>query len=241
MNQFQIFELQIKNLVSELIKQKNVSLTIKTNEINIEPPRNPNHGDLSTNAAMVLAKLVGETPKELAISISNELLLLDDVEKVGIAGPGFINITLVKSFWHKSLLEIIKSGLDYGVSALGKNRKINIEYVSANPTGPLHVAHARGAVTGDVLANLLKKVGYNVTKEYYVNDGGGQIDALARSVYLRYKEALGEDIGDIVEGLYPGKYLIEIGEYFVQRDGNKWLEIAANSSRWHPMSAGINR
>jgi arginyl-tRNA synthetase len=176
----------------------------------VEPPRDPSHGDMATNAAMVLAKDAGKKPRELAESIAKKLHADPTVEKVDVAGPGFINLTLKTSVWGEELQLALALGRDYGRSDMGKGEKVNVEYVSANPTGPLHVGHGRGAVFGDALANLLAYAGYDVTREYYINDAGAQVDVLARSAFLRYREALGEAI-TIPDGLYPGDYLRECG------------------------------
>jgi arginyl-tRNA synthetase len=169
----------------------------------VEPPRDPAHGDLATNAAMVLAKRAGTNPRALAGLIVPRLAALSDVAGAEIAGPGFINIRLIPDVWQEELRTILSAGADYGRSQLGAGQRVNVEYVSANPTGPMHMGHCRGAVVGDALASLLEHAGFDVTREYYVNDAGGQVDTLARSVHLRYREALGHDIGDIPEGLYP--------------------------------------
>ncbi|HEX6376822.1 MAG TPA: arginine--tRNA ligase [Allosphingosinicella sp.] len=197
----------------------------------VEPPRDPSHGDLATNAAMVLAKPAGTNPRGLAQLIAPKLAALDEVESADVAGPGFINIRLAPSVWHEELRTILAQGDDYGRSRLGEGVRVNVEYVSANPTGPMHMGHCRGAVVGDALASLLEYAGFAVTREYYVNDAGGQVDVLARSVHLRYREALGEDVGEIPEGLYPGDYLkpvgkrlaAEYGERFVNAPESEWL------------------
>jgi len=177
----------------------------------VEPPRDPSHGDMATNAAMALAKDAGQKPRDLAEKIAARLRADDLVAKVDVAGPGFINLALKPHVWCEELRVVLGAGKDYGRSDAGMGEKINVEYVSANPTGPMHIGHCRGAVFGDALANLLAFAGYAVTREYYINDAGAQVDVLARSVYLRYREALGEDIGPIPEGLYPGDYLREVG------------------------------
>jgi arginyl-tRNA synthetase len=179
---------------------------------------------------MVLAKPADMNPRDVAAKIAEKMKSLDAVESVDIAGPGFINFNLSNLFWHAQMSGILDQGIQYGDSKLGLGTKINVEFVSANPTGPLHVAHARGAVTGDALSLLLRKVGYNVTTEYYINDAGSQVDTLARSTYLRYLEALGEDIGTIPDGLYPGDYLISVGKALAQRDGEKWKFV--DESEW---------
>ena len=185
----------------------------------VEPPRDASHGDMATNAAMVLAKDAGKKPRELADAIAAKLRADPIVTKVEIAGPGFINLTLKTGAWTESLRQAIRAGSDYGCSTVGKGEKTNVEYVSANPTGPMHVGHCRGAVFGDALANLLAFTGFAVTREYYINDAGAQVDVLARSAYLRYREALGEAIGDIPEGLYPGDYLKPVGEALAKEHG----------------------
>ena len=184
----------------------------------VEPPRDPTHGDMATNAAMVLAKGAGKKPRELAESIAAKLRSDGKVASVDIAGPGFINLTLKPNVWSEELRLVLEAGRDYGRSDMGKGDKVNVEYVSANPTGPMHVGHGRGAVFGDALANLLAFTGYKVTREYYINDAGAQVDVLARSAYLRYREALGEHI-TIPEGLYPGEYLKSVGKDLAQADG----------------------
>ncbi len=163
--------------------------------VTVEPPRDPTHGDIATNAAMVLAKDAGKKPRDLAEAIAERLRADGQVASVDVAGPGFINLTLKPSAWIAALRSAIELGADYGRSDVGAGVAVNVEYVSANPTGPMHVGHCRGAVFGDALANLLDFTGYKVTREYYVNDAGAQVDALARSAYLRYREALGENIG----------------------------------------------
>ncbi len=179
--------------------------------ITAEPPRDPAHGDIATNAAMVLAKAAAKKPRDIAEPLLARLKANPDVVDGAVAGPGFINLKITDSFWRERLRECLKQGIAYGDSQVGAGAKVNVEYVSANPTGPLHVAHARGAVVGDALANLLAKAGYAVTKEYYINDAGAQVDKLGQSTYLRYREALGDHIERIPEGLYPGEYLKETG------------------------------
>ena len=204
--------------------------------ITLEPPKDASHGDLATNAAMVLAKASGLPPRKLAERIAPLLASDPYVEKVEIAGPGFINLSLAPAFWPGVLRMVLELGDAYGRSAIGEGEAVNVEYVSANPTGPMHVGHCRGAVFGDALANLLAFAGYAVTREYYVNDAGAQVDALARSVYLRYREALGEDIGAIPEGLYPGDYLKPVGEELAGHHGKELL--AMQESEWLPIVRG---
>jgi arginyl-tRNA synthetase len=184
---------------------------IDQSRIVVEPPREASHGDMATNAAMVLAKDAGRKPRELAEAIAAKLAADPVVTKAEVAGPGFINLTLEPSAWMDALRVVLRTGVDYGRNAVGQGTAVNVEYVSANPTGPMHVGHCRGAVFGDALANLLAFTGFEVTREYYINDAGAQVDVLARSAFLRYREALGEDIGAIPEGLYPGDYLKPVG------------------------------
>ena len=201
--------------------------------IAVEPPREAAHGDVSTNAAMVLAKPAAKKPRELAEALARKLAEHEDMESVEVAGPGFINMRLKATFWPKLLRSILLAGPAYGVSKTGAGKKINVEFVSANPTGPLHVGHCRGAVFGDALANLLEATGAKVTREYYINDAGAQIETLARSAYLRYREALGEDIGEIPSGLYPGDYLRPVGEALRDEHGAELL--ALSDKDWLPI------
>ena len=196
----------------------------------VEPPRDAAHGDMATNAAMVLAKEAKAKPRELAEKIAAKLRNDDLIEKVDIAGPGFINLTLKPIAWSDALRTVLREGVAYGQGATGAAEKVNVEYVSANPTGPMHVGHCRGAVFGDALASLLAFAGHGVTKEYYINDAGAQVDVLARSAFLRYREALGENIGEIPEGLYPGDYLKPVGEALAAEYGDKLLN--APESAW---------
>jgi arginyl-tRNA synthetase len=192
--------------------------------VTVEPPRDPAHGDIATNAAMVLAKPAGVQPRALAARLADRLKRRAEVVAAEVAGPGFINLRIADGFWYERLAEMLRAGPAYGDSSVGAGRPVNVEYVSANPTGPMHVGHGRGAVFGDALAALLEKVGFAVTREYYINDAGAQVDALARSLHLRYREALGETIGAIPDGLYPGEYLKETARDMAARDGRKWLD-----------------
>ena len=196
---------------------------IERGAVAVEPPRDPSHGDLATNAAMVLAKRAGMNPRALAEAIAAKLGAVGEVASVEIAGPGFINLRLARGVWEEELGAILAAGGDYGRSNLGGGQMVNVEYVSANPTGPMHMGHCRGAVVGDALASLLEYAGYKVRREYYVNDAGGQVDVLARSAHLRYREALGEDIGEIPEGLYPGDYLKPVGERLAREHGDAFV------------------
>ncbi len=199
----------------------------------VEPPKDPTHGDMATNAAMVLARDAGKRPRELAEAIAAVLRNDDKIVKVDVAGPGFINLTLKAEVWGEELRAVLAAGGDYGRSQLGGREKVNVEYVSANPTGPMHVGHCRGAVFGDALANLLAFAGYDVTREYYINDAGAQVDVLARSAYLRYREALGEEIGDVPEGLYPGDYLKPVGAQLAADHGPKLTTMP--EAQWLPV------
>jgi arginyl-tRNA synthetase len=194
---------------------------IDLSRVVVEPPRDASHGDMATNAAMVLAKEAKLKPRDLAEAIAARLHGDDLIATVDVAGPGFINLTLKPSAWADALRTVLREGAAYGNSAVGADEKINVEYVSANPTGPMHVGHCRGAVFGDALASLLVAAGYDVTREYYINDAGAQVDVLARSAFLRYREALGEDIGEIPEGLYPGDYLKPVGQALAAEYGEK--------------------
>ncbi|MBL8650197.1 MAG: arginine--tRNA ligase [Sphingopyxis sp.] len=198
--------------------------------ISVEPPRDPSHGDVATNAAMVLSKPAGLNPRVLADLLVTELGALDDVTAASVAGPGFINLRLVDDSWRSELALIHSEAGDYGRSAMGQGRIVNVEYVSANPTGPMHVGHCRGAVVGDALAALLEFVGHGVIREYYVNDAGAQVDVLARSVHLRYREALGEDVGAVPDGLYPGDYLIPVAQKLATEYGDRF--VGAPESAW---------
>lgn len=225
MNIFADFTNRILNAVQSLDLKTKDGAAPDTARVAVEPPRDPSHGDLATNAAMVLAKAAGENPRALAERIAETLKADPDVAEATVAGPGFVNLRLGDGFWHARLVEILDQATDYGRSGMGGGRKVNVEYVSANPTGPMHVGHCRGAVVGDALANLLDFAGYDVTKEYYINDAGAQIDALARSVFLRYREALGEKIETIPEGLYPGDYLVPVGKALAGEYGHGLLEM----------------
>src|SRR3954447_8201474 len=199
----------------------------------VEPPRDASHGDMATNAAMVLAKEARAKPRDLAEQIATKLRADDLIEKVDVAGPGFINLTLKARVWADALRTVLRAGAAFGKSGVGKAEKVNVEYVSANPTGPMHVGHCRGAVFGDALASLLAFAGYDVAREYYINDAGAQVDVLARSAFLRYREALGEHIGEIPEGLYPGDYLKPVGQALVDLYGKGLLE--KTEAEWLPI------
>ena len=205
---------------------------IDLSRVVVEPPRDAAHGDMATNAAMVLAKEARAKPRDLAEQIAARLRADDLIASVDVAGPGFINLTLKASAWSDALRTVLREGASYGRSAMGAAEKVNVEYVSANPTGPMHVGHCRGAVFGDALASLLAFAGYDVTREYYINDAGAQVDVLARSAFLRYREALGENIGEIPEGLYPGDYLVPVGQALAAEYGDRLL--AMPEAEWLP-------
>ena len=188
----------------------------------VEPPRDPAHGDMATNAAMVLAKPAKKKPRDIAEALAAHLAQDDRITSAEVAGPGFLNLRLAPSVWQGVLGSVLADGTAYGKSELGQGKRVNVEYVSANPTGPLHVGHTRGAVFGDALASLLAYAGYDVTREYYINDGGGQVDVLARSVYLRYLEAHGQEVA-FEDGTYPGDYLIEVGQALKDKVGDAYV------------------
>ncbi|MCA1457981.1 arginine--tRNA ligase [Bradyrhizobium sp. BRP22] len=206
---------------------------IELSRVVVEPPREVSHGDMATNAAMVLAKEAKAKPRDLAEKIADKLRADELVASVEVAGPGFINLTLKPNVWTDALRTVLRDGVDYGRSAIGGNEKVDVEYVSANPTGPMHVGHCRGAVFGDALCSLLQFAGFDVTREYYINDAGAQVDVLARSAYLRYREALGEDIGAIPEGLYPGDYLKPVGQALAKECGDRLLSM--RDAAWLPI------
>ncbi|MEQ1651791.1 MAG: arginine--tRNA ligase [Hyphomicrobium sp.] len=201
--------------------------------IDAEAPRDATHGDVAVNAALVLAKAAKMKPRDIAEALKAKLASAPDVEKIDVAGPGFLNITFKPEVWHKLVKTILKDGAKFAAGSASKGEKVNLEYVSANPTGPMHVGHCRGAVFGDALANLLAFAGYDVTREYYINDAGGQVDVLAKSAFLRYREALGEDIGAIPEGLYPGDYLKPVGDALAKDHGKKLLSMT--EAEWLPL------
>ncbi|WP_281991956.1 arginine--tRNA ligase [Sulfitobacter geojensis] len=191
--------------------------------ITAEPPRDPAHGDMATNAAMVLAKPAGMKPRDIAEMLASKLAEDPRITSAEIAGPGFLNLRLAPSNWQAIAKTVLNEGTAFGRGSLGQGKKVNVEYVSANPTGPLHVGHTRGAVFGDALASLLDFAGFEVTREYYINDGGAQVDVLARSVYLRYQEAHGQKVA-FPDGTYPGDYLIEVGEALKAKVGDAYLD-----------------
>ncbi|MDI4662843.1 arginine--tRNA ligase [Xanthobacter autotrophicus] len=241
MNVYAIFADHVREAVAALVAEGTISRDLDLAQVLarvvVEPPRDATHGDLATNAAMVLAKDAGMKPRDLAERIAGKLGAVMGVKKVDVAGPGFINIALDAAFWPAVLAAVLRQGLDFGRSALGAGEKVNVEYVSANPTGPMHVGHCRGAVFGDALARLMDFGGFAVIKEYYINDAGAQVDVLARSAFLRYREALGEDIGEIPEGLYPGDYLVPVGQKLAAAHGTALK--AKPEAEWLPLVRGV--
>ncbi len=240
MNIFTEFDTRIRAAICELQKSGELPSDMDLSKVSIEPPRDDSHGDISTNVAMVLAKPARKNPREIAGKIADILGRAEDVLEVTIAGPGFINLRLADKFWHQVVRAALSDTQVFGTSSFGDGEKINVEYVSVNPTGPLHVGHCRGAVFGDALANLLGFAGYDVVREYYFNDAGAQIDALARSVHWRVREALGEQMGDMPEGLYPGAYLKPLGEKLAAEKGAALM--AMTQDQWLPVlrSEGID-
>jgi len=220
MNLFAQHQAEVVEIIEDLARGGRLPVGLSTARIVVEPPRDASHGDLATNAAMVLAKDAGMKPRELADLLVGELRKLPAVSRAEVAGPGFINLTLAPAAFDSVLRAAVAAGVEFGRSGLGSGRKVNVEYVSANPTGPMHVGHGRGAVFGDALADLLAFAGFDVTREYYINDAGAQVDVLARSAHLRYREALGEDIGAIPDGFYPGDYLSSVGQALAKTHGD---------------------
>ena len=232
MNAFQHVGALIAKALGGLKASGGLPPDLDMRSIEVETPRDPTHGDLASNVAMVLAKPAGMKPRDIAEKLKVALELESEIARVDIAGPGFLNLTMVPAFWHRVVRAILDEGKDYGRSDIGRGAAVNVEYVSANPTGPMHVGHCRGAVFGDALANLLAFAGYDVTREYYINDAGSQVDVLARSAFLRYREALGEDIGEIPAGLYPGDYLKPVGAALAEKYGDKLK--ARSEEDWLP-------
>ncbi|MGL4406611.1 MAG: arginine--tRNA ligase, partial [Notoacmeibacter sp.] len=220
MDIFQLFRSRIENAIVSLnLIPEGIDAGLS--RLTVEAPRETAHGDVSTNAALLLAKPASLSPRAIADQLVAVLAKDPDVDRADVAGPGFVNLSLSKAFWQNQLSMIVEAGQNYGRNSVAAPRAINVEYVSANPTGPMHVGHCRGAVVGDALANLLSFAGHKVTKEYYINDAGGQVDVLAQSALLRYREALGEDIGEIPAGYYPGDYLKPVGAALAQSYGDK--------------------
>jgi len=243
-NIFRDFQNEIGAILTSVTEAGHLPSGLSLERVTVEPPRDPSHGDLSTNAAMVLSKQAGRKPREIAELLQSQLAENSDVETAEIAGPGFLNLRLTADRWRRELGTILSTGTAYGSSPLGGDQSVNVEYVSANPTGPLHIGHCRGAVFGDALASLLQKVGYRVTKEYVINDAGAQVDRLAGSLYIRYLEALGETFADeaaygavLPDGMaleYPGDYLIPAAEALKRERGDALKGIP--SSEWLPVA-----
>ena len=231
MNFFNDLRDRIRVELEGMIGDGTLPMDLDLGVIGVEPPRGPEHGDVATNCALVLAKSAKMNSRGIAEPLAARLEEAEDVKSAQVAGPGFLNLRMTDGFWHDRLAEVLNEGADYGRSTLGGSAgKVNVEFVSANPTGPMHVGHARGAVFGDALASLLEFSGFEVTREFYVNDAGAQVDTLARSVHLRYREALGEDIGEIPSGLYPGGYLKSIGQGLAEHKGGAWA--SASEDAW---------
>ena len=236
MNIFIKFEDEIAAIMQSLEADKLVPSGIDSRRAVVELPRDETHGDLATNIAMVCAKPAGMKPRDLAEMVAKRLEALEQVAAVEIAGPGFINIHLHEGQWGLEVSNILDAGDTYGRSNIGAGRPVNVEFVSANPTGPLHAAHARGAIFGDALAHLLDFSGFDVTREYYINDAGAQVDVLAKSAFLRYRESLGETVGDIPAGLYPGEYLCEVGDILKDQYGDTLKSM--DEAEWLPVVRG---
>ncbi len=227
------FAAKVESALSQLVAEGALPAGTSFANVTLEPPRDPSHGDLATNAAMVLAKAAKTKPRDLAKKIAAKLEAEDDIASAEVAGPGFINLRLDPAAWLGELKTIDALGDEYGRSTIGSGTAVNVEYVSANPTGPMHMGHCRGAVVGDALANVLEFAGHDVVREYYINDAGGQVDTLARSAHLRYREALGENIGAMPEGLYPGDYLVPVGEALARELGDRFKD--APEAEWLPV------
>lgn len=223
MNIFSRYQEKNVRLLEEMVAAGELPAGLDYSRVKVEPPREAAHGDMATNAAMVLAKAAGKNPRQLGDLLAARMKAIPEIREASVAGPGFVNFRLVNTEWSSVLVDILAAGVHYGDSKMGKGEKVNVEYVSVNPTGPMHAGHVRSAVIGDTLASLLKKAGYDVTREYYFNDAGTQVDVLARTAFLRYREALGENIGEIPEGLYPGEYMKDVGQALATKEGKKWL------------------
>jgi len=234
MNVFDIYQRKIAETVLEMGQSGKLPANLDTQKIVVEPPRDMSHGDLATNVALVFAKEAGMAPRALAEMLIGALSGFEGVSKVEIAGPGFINLRLDPAIFHRVIGAVLENKTEFGRSRIGAGQKVNVEFVSANPTGPMHVGHGRGAVFGDALASLLDFAGFDVTREYYINDAGAQVDVLARSAFLRYREALGEEVGNIPEGLYPGDYLIPVGEELAKSHGPTLLQLTEKD--WLPIA-----
>lgn len=224
MHRFQSVRAQLISILESMVSAGDLPAGLSFENVSVDFTREAAHGDMAINAAMVLAKPAGQNPRALAEKLSEKLKGIEGVAAVEIAGPGFINLRFADAYWQSLIPEVMNAGTDYGALSMGAGEKMNVEYVSANPTGPLHVGHVRGAVFGDALARLLSKAGYDVCKEYYINDAGAQVDKLADSAFVRYREACGEVIGEIPEGLYPGGYLVPVGQALKEKFGDSLLK-----------------
>jgi len=222
MNLFADIRTQVIADLNAMVDAGQLPAGLSFDNVTVEPPRDASHGDMATNAAMVLAKPAGLKPRDIADALAARLATDDRITAAEVAGPGFLNLRLSASLWQGVISAVLKAGTDFGRSTMGENKKVNVEYVSANPTGPLHVGHTRGAVFGDALASMLDFAGFDVTREYYINDGGAQVDVLARSVYLRYLEAHGQEVA-FEDGTYPGDYLIATGEALKAKVGDAYV------------------
>ncbi len=233
MNVFSTVKQLIEDSLAAIAAEAGPAPSADGADFSVEPPRDPRHGEVSSNVALVRAKALGMKPRDLADRLSAALSGHEEVTEASVAGPGFVNLRLHGDVWRARLRDILAAGIAYGNSDLGAGQRVNVEYVSVNPTGPMHVGHGRGAVVGDALANLLAKVGYAVTREYYINDAGVQVDLLARSLYRRYCDEIEEQtMGEEPEGFYPGEYLVETAQALLARDGVKWL--VAGENEWLP-------
>ncbi|MEK9641269.1 MAG: arginine--tRNA ligase [Paracoccaceae bacterium] len=222
MNLFSDIHTRVIEALDVLVRAGDLPEGLDFANVTVEPPRDPLHGDMATNAAMVLAKPSGQKPRDIALKLAEQLMSDGRIIAADVAGPGFLNLRLANDVWQGLIGQVLNMGQQYGTSSMGIGKKVNVEYVSANPTGPLHVGHTRGAVFGDALAGLLAFAGYDVTREYYINDGGAQVDVLARSVYLRYLEAHGQQVA-FEDGTYPGDYLIPVGEALKMKVGDAYV------------------
>ncbi len=223
MNLFADIRLTVLDCLETMVTQGVLPEGLDMRNVTVEPPRDAAHGDMATNAAMVLARPAGLKPRDIAVALSERLAADPRITGAEVAGPGFLNLRLADAVWQGVPAQVLRAGAGYGRSDMGVGKRVNVEFVSANPTGPLHVGHTRGAVFGDALASLLDYAGYGVTREYYINDGGGQVDVLARSVYLRYLEALGQEVA-FPDGTYPGDYLVPVGAALARAKGDIWVD-----------------
>jgi len=233
MNVFTDVEARIKSALEALKAEGVLPADVELPKISADVPSDASHGDFACSVALALAKPAKMKPRDIAVALQGKLAADQDFAKIDVAGPGFVNMTMQPAFWHRLISFILKDGAIYGRNGVSNGVKVNVEYVSANPTGPMHVGHCRGAVLGDAIANLLAFAGFDVAREYYINDAGGQVDVLARSAFLRYREALGEEIGPIPEGLYPGDYLVPVGEALAKQHGKKLLDMPEDE--WLPL------